>query len=130
MSISAGVAIVIALALLEYMVLGALVGRARGQYKVDAPATTGNPIFERYFRVHQNTLENLIVFVPAVWLFSQFVNNSLAIALGVIFIAGRIIYAMGYISDPGKRVPGVLISLAVNAILVLGVVIWITIDTV
>ena len=130
MSISAGVAIVIALALLEYMVMGLLVGRARGQYKVDAPATTGNPIFERYFRVHQNTLENLIIFVPAVWLFSQFVNNSLAIALGVIFIVGRIIYAVGYINEPNKRVPGVLISGVVNIVLVLGIVIWIFIDSV
>ncbi len=52
------VTIVIALALIEYSVFGMLVGKARGKYGIDAPAITGNPIFERYYRVHQNTLEN------------------------------------------------------------------------
>ena len=58
------------LALLEYSILGAMVGRARQTYGVEAPATTGNPDFERYFRVHENTLEALIVFIPAFWIFS------------------------------------------------------------
>lgn len=38
-------------AVIEYLVLGTLVGRARGKYKVAAPAITGNPVFERYYRV-------------------------------------------------------------------------------
>ncbi|MGH7778886.1 MAG: MAPEG family protein [Candidatus Binataceae bacterium] len=115
-----GVAAVMGLALIEYFVLGGLVGRARGIYHVAAPATTGDPIFERYFRVHQNTLESLIIFIPALWLFATYASISIAIALGLIFIAVRIIYAVGYIKDPEKRAVGAGLSFLVNAILVLG----------
>jgi glutathione S-transferase len=115
-----GVAAVIALALLEYLVLGALVGRARVQYKVEAPATTGDPTFERYFRVHQNSLEALIVFIPALWMFARFVSIPVAIALGLIFIVGRIIYAASYVRAPEKRGPGAGITFLVNGTLVIG----------
>jgi glutathione S-transferase len=120
-----GVAGVIALALLEYLVLGAMVGRARVKYKVEAPATTGDPTFERYFRVHQNSLEALIVFIPAVWMFAHFLSNSVAIALGLIFIVGRIIYAVGYVRAPEKRGAGAGITLLVNATLVIGALVGI-----
>jgi uncharacterized membrane protein YecN with MAPEG domain len=66
------VALVVVLALLEYSILGVMVGQARLKYKVPAPATTGDPIFERYFRVHQNTMEQLIVFVPAMFIFAAY----------------------------------------------------------
>jgi glutathione S-transferase len=122
-----GVAGVIALALLEYLVLGAMVGRARVKYKVEAPATTGDPTFERYFRVHQNSLEALIVFIPAVWMFAHFLSNSVAIALGLIFIVGRIIYAVGYVRAPEKRGAGAGITLLVNATLVIGALVGIEI---
>jgi glutathione S-transferase len=120
-----GVAGVIALALLEYLVLGAMVGRARVKYKVEAPATTGDPTFERYFRVHQNSLEALIVFIPAVWMFAHFLSDSVAIALGLIFIVGRIIYAVGYVRAPEKRGAGAGITLLVNATLVIGALVGI-----
>ena len=74
--------IVTMLALLEYMILGVMVGQARGKYGVEAPATTGNPDFERIFRVHVNTLEHLIVFIPAVWIFSVTINYHLGVILG------------------------------------------------
>jgi glutathione S-transferase len=120
-----GVAGVIALALLEYLVLGAMVGRARVKYKVEAPATIGDPTFERYFRVHQNSLEALIVFIPAVWMFAHFLSDSVAIALGLIFIVGRIIYAVGYVRAPEKRGAGAGITLLVNATLVIGALVGI-----
>lgn len=112
--------IVTLLALIEYMVFGAMVGRARGKYGVEAPATTGNPDFERYFRVHENTLENLIVFIPALWLFSLSVNYHFGVALGLLFVIARIIYAQGYWRAAAKRGPGAAATLAINAILVLG----------
>jgi glutathione S-transferase len=115
-----GVAMITVLALLEYLALGGLVGRARIKFKIEAPATTGNPEFERYFRVHQNSLEALIVFVPSLWLFQRYVSNSVAIALGLIFLAGRIIYAIGYIQQPEKRAGGAGITFITNGILVLG----------
>ena len=115
------------LALLEYSILGVMVGRARQTYGVEAPATTGNPDFERYFRVHANTLEALIVFVPAVWIFSLTVNYHFGVALGVLFLIARIIYAQGYLSAAAKRGPGALASAAINGILVLVSLIWIVV---
>jgi glutathione S-transferase len=109
------------LALLEYSVFGVMVGRARDKYGIEAPATTGNPEFERYFRVHQNTLESLIVFVPAVWMFALMWNNTrLAVMLGLIFILGRLLYAVGYIRNPASRAPGMIITMLVNATLIIG----------
>ncbi len=119
--------IVTLLALLEYSIMGVMVGRARQTYGVEAPATTGNPDFERYFRVHENTLESLIVFIPAVWIFSLTVNYHIGVALGLLFIVARIVYARGYLNAAAKRAPGALASGAINAILVLGSVIWIVI---
>ncbi|HEV2170475.1 MAG TPA: MAPEG family protein [Candidatus Binatus sp.] len=115
------------LALLEYSILGVMVGRARQRYGVEAPATTGNPDFERYFRVHENTLESLIVFIPALWIFSLAVNYHIGVALGVLFIIARIVYANGYLTAAAKRGPGALATGIINVILVLGSVIWITV---
>jgi glutathione S-transferase len=120
-------AMITVLALLEYSVLGAMVGRARQKYGVEAPATTGNPEFERYFRVHENTLENLIVFLPALWIFSLSVNYHFGVALGALFLIARIIYASGYLKAPAKRAPGAMATFAINGILVLGSVIAIAI---
>jgi len=120
-------AIVTLLALLEYSIFGVMVGRAREKYGVEAPATTGNPEFERYFRVHVNTLENLIVFIPALWVFSLSVNYHFGVALGLLWIIARIIYASGYLSAAAKRAPGAIATALINAILVLGSLIWLVI---
>ena len=108
------------LALLQYSILGVMVGRARQRYGVEAPATTGNPEFERYFRVHQNTLESLIVFLPAMWIFAFAVHYHFGVALGVLFLIARIIYANGYLNAPARRGPGAIATEIINAILVLG----------
>jgi glutathione S-transferase len=121
------ISLVTLLALLEYSILGVMVGRARQRYGVEAPATTGNPEFERYFRVHENTLEALIVFIPALWIFSLGVNYHFGVALGVLFIIARIIYANGYLNAPAKRAPGAFATGIINMILVVGSMIWITI---
>ena len=115
-----GLEIVTLLALLEYSILGVMVGQARHKYGVEAPATTGNPDFERYFRVHANTLESLIVFIPALWIFSLSVNYHFGVALGLLFVIARIIYASGYLSAPARRAPGAIATALINAILVLG----------
>jgi len=119
--------IVTLLALLEYSVLGAMVGRARQTYGVEAPATTGNPDFERYNRVHVNTLEALLVFLPAVWIFSLSVNYHLGVLLGLLFVIARIVYARGYLSAASKRSTGAITTAAINGILVLVPLFWIVI---
>lgn len=95
--------IVTALALLQFIVFGFRVGKARGTYGIKAPATTGNDIFERYFRVQQNTLEQLVLFVPGLYLFCHYGNPLWAATLGVVYLVGREIYAATYVKNPAKR---------------------------
>jgi uncharacterized membrane protein YecN with MAPEG domain len=113
-------ATVTALALLEYMIISILTGRARATYNIQAPATTGHPMFERWYRVQQNTVEQLVIFVPALYLFAAFVSPTWAGWIGLLFVVGRIIYARGYLADPAGRGPGFAIGFAANVILVLG----------
>jgi glutathione S-transferase len=116
----AWVTIVAMLALLEYFFFSIKVGQARGKYGVKAPATTGNEHFERYNRVHQNTLEQLIMFIPGLFAFANFVSANWAAIIGVVFIVGRAMYFNLYIGNPDKRGPGVLVSLLATATLVIG----------
>ncbi|MEX2205056.1 MAG: MAPEG family protein [Myxococcota bacterium] len=113
-------AIVTALALLEYMGIGFLVGSARGKYGIKAPATSGHPVFERTFRVHQNTLEQLIIFVPSLWLFGTYVSAVWGALIGLVFIVGRVVYVRGYVADPEKRGPGFGIGFLANLVLLVG----------
>lgn len=114
------VTIVIILALIEYGVFGGLVGRAREKYGVPAPATSGNEVFERYFRVHQNTLESLIVFIPSIFAFATYVHSEVAAGLGVIFLIGRIVYFRGYVKEPKSRALGAMLSGLPIMVLLLG----------
>lgn len=99
----APVAVVIVLAVLQFLVFGWLVARARVRYGVKAPATSGQEIFERWFRVQQNTLEMLIAFIPAISLFAIYVNPNWAAWVGLVYIVGRIVYLRAYVADPARR---------------------------
>lgn len=114
------VSIVIALALLEYSVFGILVGKARGTYKINAPAVTGDKVFESYYRVQQNTLELLIAFIPGMILFAYYVREDVAAGLGLLFIIGRMVYFKAYISAPKSRGLGFTLSYLPIQILVIG----------
>ena len=114
------VAVVILLALLEFVVFGMLVGRARGRYGVNAPAVSGHEIFDRYFRVHYNTMEQLVAFLPALWLFATYVDATWAGWLGLVFVVGRLAYLLGYVADPRKREIGFGLSALPLLILLLG----------
>jgi uncharacterized MAPEG superfamily protein len=117
------VAIVILLALLEFVVFGALVGRARVLYGVKAPATSGNEVFERHFRVHYNTLEALIVFVPSIWLFGLYVSPQWGAGLGAVYLVGRIVYFRSYVADPAQRSMGFGMSMLPMLALLVGALI-------
>ncbi len=114
------VVIVMVLALLEYIYISLQVGRGRGKYDVPAPAMTGHPTFERLYRVQLNTLEQLIIFLPAIWFFGTYVSAEIAAGLGVVFIVGRFLYLTSYVKDPEKRTGGFLLTFASNVILLLG----------
>jgi glutathione S-transferase len=113
-------AIVTVLALLEYMVFTFRVGTSRLKYKVEAPATSGHPEWERLFRVQQNTLEQLIVFLPGLWLFSIYVSPTVGAGIGLFFLVGRMLYFTSYVRDPKSRTVGFLLGFLSNAALVLG----------
>jgi len=114
------VAIVIVLSLVQYFVFALLVGKARGTYEVHAPAISGHPVFERYYRVHQNTLEMLVMFIPSIVLFSYLVRPDIAAGIGAIYLIGRVIYLRAYVSDPGTRGLGFMVSMLPVLVLLLG----------
>ena len=117
------VLLVIVLALLQYIFFSIAVGRARAKYGVHAPAIAGNEIFERYFRVHMNTLEQLIMFIPAVWLFAQFVSPHWAAGLGGVYLVGRVVYFLSYVKDPKSRGLGFALTSVPSLVMLVGVLV-------
>ena len=107
-------------ALLLYLALSLNVSRARGRYGIAAPATTGHPEFERRFRVQQNTAEQLILFLPSLWLFAFLVSAAGAAALGLLWVAARALYALGYYRRAERRGIGYAVALFCSAVLLLG----------
>jgi glutathione S-transferase len=114
------VAIVTVVVLVQYFVLGYYVSRARIQHDVPAPAMTGHPEFERSFRIHQNTLEQLVLFIPALWMFGFYVHPLTAAAIGLLFPIGREVYRRSYLADPSSRLAGAAISGGATIILLAG----------
>ena len=118
-----GASIVTILALLVYFIIIINVGRARVKYKVAPPATTGDPNFERVLRVQQNTLEQLVFFLPLLWLFSYYISDLWGSILGTVWVLGRIIYAWGYYQAAEKRAIGFAIGSLSSMILFVGTLI-------
>jgi glutathione S-transferase len=98
------------LALIVYLVMTMNVGRARAKYGVKAPAVVGNENFERAYRVQMNTLEQLVFFLPALWLCAVLAGDGLAAVGGAIWIIGRVIYGLAYMHDPATRGRGAVIT--------------------
>jgi len=112
--------LVTVLALLMYFVLTLNVGRARFRYGVKPPAMSGDENFERVLRVQQNTLEQMVFFLPLLWLFANYLNALWAAVLGGVWVLGRILYAVGYAQAPEKRAPGFAISSLSSLALLVG----------
>jgi uncharacterized membrane protein YecN with MAPEG domain len=114
------VAIVTCLALLTYVWMGLSVAAARNKTGIHAPQMTGDPILERTIRVQANTLEWLPIFLVSLWLFAVYWNDLVAAGLGVVWIVARVLYARGYVADPGKRELGFMLQASACAILLFG----------
>lgn len=112
--------IVTMLALIEVAVFGLRAGMARSKYGIKAPATTGNEMFERHYRVHYNTIEHIVLFVPALWAFGLYVGYYWAAGVGAVFLVGRLVYGISYVRDPESRGIGMLLSIAPCWILMVG----------
>jgi glutathione S-transferase len=108
------------LALLVYFLIIGMVATARAKYGVKAPAVTGNEQFERAYRVQMNTLEQMALFLPALWLYALYVSDVGAAVGGLLWIVGRLIYARAYLADPASRGPGAIISLVASVGLWIG----------
>ena len=120
-------ALVTCLAVLVYFFSSVQVSRARIKFGVKLPAISGNADFERVFRAQMNTLEWMPIFLPSLWLFAIYIGDPFAAGLGMVWIAGRILYILGYAKATQKRGPGFLIqSIAAIALWVgaLGAVVW------
>jgi len=115
--------LLILLALAQYLFFTVRVGTTRTKYRINAPKTTGDETWERMFRVQQNTMEQLIVFIPAMIVFGIYLSETWALVPGVIFLVGRQLYSFEYVNNPGSRVPGMALSLLANAVLMLGALI-------
>jgi glutathione S-transferase len=120
-------ALVTCLAILFYFFTSVRVGKAREAFGIKAPATSGNLDFERVFRVQMNTLEWLPFFLPSLWLFAIYISDEIAALLGLVWIAGRILYMTGYSQAANKRGRGFGIQAAAAILLwlgALGAIIW------
>lgn len=108
------------LVILVYVWTGLVVGRARKAHGVDYPNTQGPDAFNRIWRAHQNTLEALPQFIPALWLFALIVSDAWAGVLALLWTLGRILYVRGYAVAPDRRGTGFMISLLATAIALFG----------
>ncbi|MGA7805039.1 MAPEG family protein [Bradyrhizobium sp.] len=120
-------ALVTCLAIIFYFITSMRVGGARAKFGVKAPAISGNSDFERVFRVQMNTLEWMPIFLPSLWLFAVYDSDAVAAVMGLVWIAGRILYMTGYAKAAEKRGPGFAIQALACAVLLLGslgTIIW------
>lgn len=120
-------ALVTCLAILFYFFTCLQVSKARTAFGIKVPATSGNPDFERVFRVQMNTLEWMPIFLPSLWLFAVYISDPVAAALGAVWIAGRILYMTGYSQAAAKRGRGFAIQAGAAILLwlgALGAIVW------
>ena len=111
--------IVTFLALGQYVLFGIQVGSLRGKHGIKAPAQTGHVEFERMNRVHLNTMEQLVVFIPALWMQAYYANALYGAILGLVYIVGRFLYRAEYLKDPDSRSKGFTLSFIPSAALLI-----------
>jgi glutathione S-transferase len=116
------------LGLAVYVWSGGLVGRARGKYYVQAPATSGAPEFDRLFRAQMNTLEQIVLFVPLLVLAASLWGDRIAAAYGLVWSIGRILYVLTYAKDPAKRSLGFALSAGASMLVLIALVVTLVIQ--
>src|SRR5438552_12179573 len=120
-------ALVTCLAIAFYFFTSIQVSKARVAFGIKVPAITGNPDFERVFRVQMNTLEWMPIFLPSLWLFAIYISDAVAAVLGLVWIAGRILYMTAYAQAASKRGRGFGIQASATIVLwlaALGAIVW------
>jgi glutathione S-transferase len=79
-----------------------------------------HPEFDRAVRVHANTVEQLVIFLPGLWMFGYYVHELTGAIVGMLFIIGRFIYRNAYLNEPTRRAAGFGIGALSMGVLVLG----------
>lgn len=111
------VALVTLLLVMQYLYFMAMVGKARGTADIKAPSISGDDTFERHSRVHLNTLEQLMITLPTMWVCASYFSATFASTMGLTFLVGRFIYRAAYIADPASRGKGMMIGFIANVAL-------------
>lgn len=102
-------------------------GMMRGRTGIKAPAMSGSEEFDRANRVHLNTVEQMVLFLPVLWIFATQAGDLYAGIASLIWLAGRVLYSQGYMADPGKRELGFIIGALVVLLMFLasaGLILW------
>lgn len=120
--------LVTVLVIAQYLYFGALVARARGKYGVNAPAVTGNEMFERFYRVQMNTLELLPIVLAAMWLAAPHFSHWIVAGTGAVYLVGRMLYLRAYTRDPKTRSLGFSLSMFPPLLLIAAVGVRAVID--
>ncbi|MBX3508796.1 MAG: MAPEG family protein [Parvibaculum sp.] len=116
--------------LIVYFWMAFKVGKARAAFGIPAPRMDGPDDFLRVLRVQGNTAENLLLFLPAIWLFALTVGDIWAAGIGIFYPVGRVLYARGYYAEALKRSTGFTVGLAATMILLLGALIALAMEAV
>jgi len=117
------VIIVTVLALLQYALFGVQVGGMRAKHGIKAPTMSGAPEFERMFRIHYNTMEQLVMLLPVMWLFAHLVNPIWAAGFGTVYLVARFIYRSSYLKDPTSRSLGFALTFLPSAVMAIWVLV-------
>jgi len=110
------------LAVIQFIFFAIQVGRSRGKYGVNAPATSGHEMFDRIYRVQSNTLEQLVCFLPALLVAAVYWPPVYIAAIGVVYLVGRTLYWLSYVNDPKSRGTGFMVTFASTAVLILAAI--------
>lgn len=111
------------LAVAQLVFFAVLVGRARGRYKVSAPAVAGHEMFERAYRVQMNTLELMVAFLPTLYIAARYWPDAYVAGIGAVYLIGRLIYWRSYTAAPSSRAVGFALSMIpIMALLIAGLV--------
>ena len=83
-------------------------------------------MFDRHYRIHQNTIEQIVIFIPSLWLFGYFVHMNIGAGLGLLFLIGRFIFRSAYLKDPASREIGFILGFLPIAICLLTTLFFVT----
>jgi len=105
-----------------YFFLSFTVSQGRRIYKIRSPLaeTEGPEKFQRFYRMQMSLLEQLVFHLPTLWVAAYAMDDVFAALIGLIWLFGRLLYAVRYYQKPNRRIKGYIISMIANIILLIG----------